>query len=196
MLFIKIQRKNFRIKVQYGRYFIIFNAGSLLHVFNNIFFSMTHKNVQVGSGFGRIRNKLASWIRIRNLGLRIRGFGFLRNIYGSSTLRERQIIGDPCPEHWEWLGLIWIFYTNKILRYFPKQLEKLLRYLQVVEDGYEFFAKRQLVTLFSAPNYCGEFDNAGQFLREDCGSAAWWIKVYVDRERFISVRDPDLDSSL
>ena len=29
------------------------------------------------------------------------------------------------------------------------------------EDGYEFFAKRQLVTLFSAPNYCGEFDNAG-----------------------------------
>ena len=33
--------------------------------------------------------------------------------------------------------------------------------IQVVEDGYEFFAKRQLVTLFSAPNYCGEFDNAG-----------------------------------
>ena len=32
---------------------------------------------------------------------------------------------------------------------------------QVVEDGYEFFASRQLVTLFSAPNYCGEFDNAG-----------------------------------
>ena len=28
-------------------------------------------------------------------------------------------------------------------------------------DGYEFFAKRQLVTLFSAPNYCDEFDNAG-----------------------------------
>lgn len=30
-----------------------------------------------------------------------------------------------------------------------------------MEDGYEFFAKRQLVTVFSAPNYCGEFDNAG-----------------------------------
>ncbi len=26
---------------------------------------------------------------------------------------------------------------------------------QVVEDGYEFFAKRQLVTIFTAPNYCG-----------------------------------------
>ncbi|GJV11336.1 MACPF domain-containing protein-like protein [Tanacetum coccineum] len=30
---------------------------------------------------------------------------------------------------------------------------------QVVKDGYEFFADRQLVTLFSAPNYCNEFDN-------------------------------------
>ena len=28
---------------------------------------------------------------------------------------------------------------------------------QVVEEGYQFFAKRQLVTIFSAPNYCGEF---------------------------------------
>ncbi len=39
--------------------------------------------------------------------------------------------------------------------------------LQVVEDGYEFFAKRQLVTLFSAPNYCGEFDNAGAMMSVD-----------------------------
>ena len=35
---------------------------------------------------------------------------------------------------------------------------------QVVEDGYEFQADRQLVTLFSAPNYCGEFDNAGAMM--------------------------------
>lgn len=40
-------------------------------------------------------------------------------------------------------------------------------FLQVVEDGYEFFAKRQLVTLFSAPNYCGEFDNAGGMMSVD-----------------------------
>ncbi|KAK0618075.1 Metallo-dependent phosphatase-like protein [Bombardia bombarda] len=31
----------------------------------------------------------------------------------------------------------------------------------VVEDGYEFFNDRVLVTVFSAPNYCGEFDNWG-----------------------------------
>ncbi|KAL6959020.1 protein-serine,threonine phosphatase, partial [Sarracenia purpurea var. burkii] len=37
----------------------------------------------------------------------------------------------------------------------------------VVEDGYEFFANRQLVTIFSAPNYCGEFDNAGAMMSVD-----------------------------
>ncbi|ORX39783.1 Metallo-dependent phosphatase-like protein [Kockovaella imperatae] len=31
----------------------------------------------------------------------------------------------------------------------------------VVEDGYEFYNDRSLVTIFSAPNYCGEFDNFG-----------------------------------
>ncbi|EGO51441.1 hypothetical protein GE21DRAFT_118 [Neurospora crassa] len=31
----------------------------------------------------------------------------------------------------------------------------------VVEDGYEFYTDRILVTIFSAPNYCGEFDNWG-----------------------------------
>lgn len=36
-----------------------------------------------------------------------------------------------------------------------------------MEDGYEFFAKRHLVTLFSAPNYCGEFDNAGAMMSVD-----------------------------
>ena len=36
-----------------------------------------------------------------------------------------------------------------------------------MEDGYEFFAKRQLVTLFSAPNYCGEFDSAGAMMSVD-----------------------------
>ncbi len=37
----------------------------------------------------------------------------------------------------------------------------------MVEDGYEFFAKRQLVTLFSAPNYCGDYDNAGGMMTVD-----------------------------
>lgn len=57
-----------------------------------------------------------------------------------------------------------------------------------MEDGYEFFAKRQLVTLFSAPNYCGEFDNAGAMMSIDetlmCSFQVggwwwWWCFVVV-----------------
>ena len=38
---------------------------------------------------------------------------------------------------------------------------------QVVEEGYEFFGEKQLVTVFSAPNYCDEFDNAGAMMVVD-----------------------------
>lgn len=46
-------------------------------------------------------------------------------------------------------------------------LDLICRAHQVVEDGYEFFARRALVTIFSAPNYCGEFDNAGAMMSVD-----------------------------
>ena len=35
------------------------------------------------------------------------------------------------------------------------------------EDGYEFFGGRKLVTIFSAANYCGEFDNDGAVMAVD-----------------------------
>ena len=38
-------------------------------------------------------------------------------------------------------------------------MDLIIRAHQVMERGYGFFASRQLVTLFSAPCYCGEFDN-------------------------------------
>ncbi|KAJ5164605.1 Serine/threonine-specific protein phosphatase/bis(5-nucleosyl)-tetraphosphatase [Penicillium coprophilum] len=34
----------------------------------------------------------------------------------------------------------------------------------VVNNGYEFSEDRTLVTIFSAPNYCGEFDNSGAIM--------------------------------
>lgn len=52
-----------------------------------------------------------------------------------------------------------------------------------MEDGYEFFARRQLVTLFSAPNYCGEFDNAGGMMTVDdtlmCSFQVWLSYQYT-----------------
>jgi len=45
-----------------------------------------------------------------------------------------------------------------------EDLDLIVRAHQVVEDGYEFMAERKLVTIFSAPNYCGEFDNAAAIL--------------------------------
>lgn len=34
-----------------------------------------------------------------------------------------------------------------------------------MEDGYEFFADKKFLTIFSAPNYCNEFDNDGAMLK-------------------------------
>jgi serine/threonine-protein phosphatase PP1 catalytic subunit len=54
-------------------------------------------------------------------------------------------------------GVSFTFGPDVVSRFLQKHdMDLICRAHQVVEDGYEFFAKRQLVTLFSAPNYCGE----------------------------------------
>ena len=59
-----------------------------------------------------------------------------------------------------------VVFNGKIVQNFLKtnDLDLICRAHQVVEEGYEFFADRKLVTVFSAPNYCGEFDNAGAMM--------------------------------
>ncbi|KAJ9462150.1 Serine/threonine-protein phosphatase [Diplonema papillatum] len=47
------------------------------------------------------------------------------------------------------------------------KLDLVVRAHQVVDDGYLFFGERELITLFSAPNYCGEFNNAGAVMSID-----------------------------
>ncbi|KAG9124107.1 Serine/threonine-protein phosphatase pp1 [Ceratobasidium sp. 392] len=65
-------------------------------------------------------------------------------------------------------GVSFTFGPDVVGRFLQKHdMDLICRAHQVVEDGYEFFAKRQLVTLFSAPNYCGEFDNAGAMMSVD-----------------------------
>ena len=65
-------------------------------------------------------------------------------------------------------GVSFTFGPEIVSKFLAKHdMDLVVRGNQVVEDGYEFFAKRQLVTLFSAPNYCGEFDNAGAMMSVD-----------------------------
>jgi len=65
-------------------------------------------------------------------------------------------------------GVSFTFGADVVTKFLNRHdLDLICRAHQVVEAGYEFFAKRQLVTLFSAPNYCGEFDNAGGMMSVD-----------------------------
>ncbi|KAG6497691.1 hypothetical protein ZIOFF_045595 [Zingiber officinale] len=65
-------------------------------------------------------------------------------------------------------GVSWTFGADTVIDFLARHdLDLVCRAHQVVEDGYEFFADKQLVTIFSAPNYCGEFDNAGAMMSVD-----------------------------
>ncbi|KAK4537350.1 hypothetical protein CDCA_CDCA12G3375 [Cyanidium caldarium] len=65
-------------------------------------------------------------------------------------------------------GVSYTFGPDVVKRFLEKfDLDLICRAHQVVEDGYEFFCDRRLVTIFSAPNYCGEFDNAGAMMSVD-----------------------------
>jgi len=79
---------------------------------------------------------------------------------------------DPDPDAQGWQvndrGVSFTFGGDVVENFLKRhEFDLIVREHQVVEDGYEFFAKRQLVTVFSAPNYCGEFDNAGAMMSVD-----------------------------
>lgn len=79
---------------------------------------------------------------------------------------------DPDPNISGWddneRGVSFVFGKDIVSIFLKKNdIDLICRAHQVVEDGYMFFAKRQLVTLFSAPNYCGEFDNSGAMMTVD-----------------------------
>ena len=79
---------------------------------------------------------------------------------------------DPDKEIQEWgendRGVSFTFGEDVVTKFCNRNdIDLICRAHQVVEDGYEFFCRRQLVTLFSAPNYCGEFDNSGAMMSID-----------------------------
>jgi len=79
---------------------------------------------------------------------------------------------DPAPNISTWgdndRGVSFTFGADVVRSFLKKHnLDLIVRAHQVVEDGYEFFAGRQLITIFSAPNYCREFDNCGGLMSID-----------------------------
>ncbi|EEB09241.1 serine/threonine protein phosphatase Pzh1 [Schizosaccharomyces japonicus yFS275] len=73
---------------------------------------------------------------------------------------------DPADNEKDWedneRGVSYCFNKNVIRQFLAKfEFDLICRAHMVVEDGYEFFNDRTLCTVFSAPNYCGEFDNWG-----------------------------------
>jgi serine/threonine-protein phosphatase PP1 catalytic subunit len=63
-------------------------------------------------------------------------------------------------------GTSFVFSEKTVHNFVQKHnLDLIVRGHQVMEDGYEFFSDQKLVTIFSAPNYCNEFDNDGAMLR-------------------------------
>lgn len=57
-------------------------------------------------------------------------------------------------------------FNDKIVEQFCNKhdLDLVCRAHQVVNNGYKFFASNRLVTVFSAPNYCGEVGNSGSVM--------------------------------
>jgi serine/threonine-protein phosphatase PP1 catalytic subunit len=80
---------------------------------------------------------------------------------------------DPDENATDFFGVnergISVTFSKKLLEQFLKDnnLDMLIRAHQVVEEGYEFFGDKKCVTVFSAPNYCGMFDNSGAMIVVD-----------------------------
>ena len=80
---------------------------------------------------------------------------------------------DPDPYVVGWTesdrGVSYVFGSDVVQEFLrTHDFDLVVRAHQVVEDGYEFFGEnREMVTLFSAANYCGEFDNAAALMLID-----------------------------
>ena len=101
----------------------------------------------------------------------------LRNIKRPTDIPESGLLcdvlwSDPCSMAKDWdeneRGVSYTFNENSLNKFLENNdLDLLCRAHQVVEEGYEFFGDRDLVTVFSAPNYCGEFDNSAAIMMVD-----------------------------
>jgi len=106
---------------------------------------------------------------------------------------------DPNPHVSTWemsdRGVSYLF-GDEVLSTFLKtyDFDLMVRAHQVVPEGFEFFPenKRQLVTIFSAVNYCNQFDNAGAMLLVDKDLVC---SFHVIKPMLVPVRTTDSEES-
>ena len=58
-------------------------------------------------------------------------------------------------------------------------IDLICRAHQVQEDGYKFFARRELVTIFTATNYC-DFDNLGVIMKVEKDMVTSFLQIQPD----------------
>uniref|UniRef100_A0A0N4WDN8 Serine/threonine-protein phosphatase n=1 Tax=Haemonchus placei TaxID=6290 RepID=A0A0N4WDN8_HAEPC len=89
-----------------------------------------------------------------------KGDGWFHSIRGISYMFGKGVVQQAC----QMLGI-----------------ELIIRAHQVVQDGYEMMAGRRLITVFSAPNYCGQFTNAAAIvcLDEDLEISFQQLKMQI-----------------
>ena len=119
----------------------------ILFIINCLFYIIGH------NGLGRER----SWSIIHIWGRSC------RQIFAQTWFRPNLSRTSSCRRRW--VMQYWRVLNRLMTTYFIMPYVNLINLLNF--SGYEFFAKRQLVTLFSAPNYCDEFDNAGAMMSVD-----------------------------
>jgi len=77
---------------------------------------------------------------------------------------------DPDPDVDEWApndrGVSFVFGYDPINKFLEHHnLDLICRAHQIEEAGYAFHADKKLITIFSARNYCGEYDNSAAVLK-------------------------------
>ncbi|OAD70125.1 hypothetical protein PHYBLDRAFT_56674 [Phycomyces blakesleeanus NRRL 1555(-)] len=139
-------------------------SSRMWRVFVDVFNTLPIAALVAGKIFcvhGGLSPSLKDMDEIRNIPrpTEVPGYGLLNDLLWS----------DPSEATAEWedneRGVSYCFGTKVIDDFLNKfDLDLVCRAHMVVEDGYEFFNDRTLVTVFSAPNYCGEFDNFGAIM--------------------------------
>ena len=67
-------------------------------------------------------------------------------------------------------GVSYIFGKKVVENFMERhEMDLVVRAHQVVQKGYEFFARRKMVTVFSAPNYMGEVSSCFRSRVEPAG---------------------------